>query len=510
MEYWFTPNKKLTGQAIKEHRIGKGWSAAKLGEALGNYSDRTIYKWENGKSFPALENILKMAIILGTTAQDIALPKSIFRMKEDTAPSKRVLGYADYLLQKTALSWLSESEADLIDRLAYAGIWSILPTEDYKTEESPSSWITAQLEYEFGPGFKANINHALANKVINWVREHIMISEAISDKQWPTLQETGILVIRDYPENFKTSLSDYDDILNEWSPYTFGLKGRLYSRFSQCGVTPKQCAIAIGVSESSLSQWQSGFSYPKTEKFALLLSYLGFTFDPLTSLMSYFHYQFYGRGDYELYHRFLALIRGDIQNRSDAIQSFIASLSAEERSFIVLAYENAKNYFDDNVYSPFIRLFGKEGFNDEVLFMVMPDLGLRTRDGQTHGIGWWVSKINELREEIWSPESGVELEGIQECAFELLGSDYALWIRYLRTLGKSEIKSLLERFDERQMVSSVNNRIIYGLLLATEHDVKLCPIHTAEEEKEYAGATILTGKEAIKAILGDANDETNN
>lgn len=60
-----------TGENIKRIRKSKGISVKELQDAFGFNNPQAIYKWQNGKSVPTVDNLVVLASVLGTTVNDI-------------------------------------------------------------------------------------------------------------------------------------------------------------------------------------------------------------------------------------------------------------------------------------------------------------------------------------------------------------------------------------------------------------------------------------------------------
>ena len=60
-----------TGENIKRIRKSKGISVKELQDVFGFNNPQAIYKWQNGKSVPTVDNIVVLASVLGTTVNDI-------------------------------------------------------------------------------------------------------------------------------------------------------------------------------------------------------------------------------------------------------------------------------------------------------------------------------------------------------------------------------------------------------------------------------------------------------
>lgn len=58
------------GEAIKKARLDKGYSILELAE-IAQVTFNTIYKWENGKTYPNVYNLIPIADALGLTLDEL-------------------------------------------------------------------------------------------------------------------------------------------------------------------------------------------------------------------------------------------------------------------------------------------------------------------------------------------------------------------------------------------------------------------------------------------------------
>lgn len=60
-------NMKATGVKIKDLIKAKGLTVKDVQKAFGFASPYPVYKWQNGQSLPAIENLVVLAKIIGVT-----------------------------------------------------------------------------------------------------------------------------------------------------------------------------------------------------------------------------------------------------------------------------------------------------------------------------------------------------------------------------------------------------------------------------------------------------------
>ena len=60
-----------TGAKIKELITGKGMTVKDIQKIFGFSSPYPIYKWINGQSLPAIENLVVLANMMGVTIDDL-------------------------------------------------------------------------------------------------------------------------------------------------------------------------------------------------------------------------------------------------------------------------------------------------------------------------------------------------------------------------------------------------------------------------------------------------------
>lgn len=70
------PTKVLLGRRIKQLRKEKGWTQDYLSELLG-INAKSILRIENGKTFPTVENLEKIADVFNIEIQDLFKNKAL-------------------------------------------------------------------------------------------------------------------------------------------------------------------------------------------------------------------------------------------------------------------------------------------------------------------------------------------------------------------------------------------------------------------------------------------------
>lgn len=142
-KYIFIPDPVLTGKKIKEMRSklinknGKKYTVNDLSEKLRNdycadAEVKTINKWEQGKGFPSIDNLIYLSEIFKISLQELLLPNGCCVCNSDFKYNDIILGggygpdvigvpsdldeiisgkeYMDYLVQKCIFSYLTEAE----------------------------------------------------------------------------------------------------------------------------------------------------------------------------------------------------------------------------------------------------------------------------------------------------------------------------------------------------------------------------------------------------------------
>lgn len=62
---------KTLKNTLREHRMRKGLTQLQVAEYLGFKSTDRISKWEAGLMYPHVKNVLRIAKLLDTTAQEL-------------------------------------------------------------------------------------------------------------------------------------------------------------------------------------------------------------------------------------------------------------------------------------------------------------------------------------------------------------------------------------------------------------------------------------------------------
>lgn len=61
---------KSLGEALKDHRVGRGFTQEYVAEALG-VSRQAVSKWENGSSDPSTANLMALAKLYGLSVDEL-------------------------------------------------------------------------------------------------------------------------------------------------------------------------------------------------------------------------------------------------------------------------------------------------------------------------------------------------------------------------------------------------------------------------------------------------------
>lgn len=64
-----------TGQRIKETRIKMGLSAKNIADFMGFETPVAVYKWEKGRTLPALDNMVLLASLLQVKIDDLIITR---------------------------------------------------------------------------------------------------------------------------------------------------------------------------------------------------------------------------------------------------------------------------------------------------------------------------------------------------------------------------------------------------------------------------------------------------
>lgn len=67
-----------TGLNIRTLRKSKGVSVRELTGIFGFNTPQAIYKWENGKCLPTIDNLVILASVLGVTINDILVVEDLY------------------------------------------------------------------------------------------------------------------------------------------------------------------------------------------------------------------------------------------------------------------------------------------------------------------------------------------------------------------------------------------------------------------------------------------------
>ena len=70
---WIGIDMNKTGQNIVALRKSAGISVKDLQEAFGFTTPQAIYKWQNGKSLPTVDNLVNLAGILKVTVDELLI-----------------------------------------------------------------------------------------------------------------------------------------------------------------------------------------------------------------------------------------------------------------------------------------------------------------------------------------------------------------------------------------------------------------------------------------------------
>ena len=66
-----------TGEKIRKIREEKGMTVRDIQEVFGFASPYPVYKWQNGQSLPAIDNLVVLAAILGVTMDELVVTTKI-------------------------------------------------------------------------------------------------------------------------------------------------------------------------------------------------------------------------------------------------------------------------------------------------------------------------------------------------------------------------------------------------------------------------------------------------
>ena len=189
-KYYFLPDEKKTGKKIKELRIKyfpEKMTVSNLKGKIDDYfgveiSEKTINKWEQGKSFPMYENLLFLSKIFNVTIQSLLLPdlyenlslnSKIYNLnyedvflekqypelfKDDLSNEINSREIMDFLFQKAIFSYLSPKEKELFE-LRAPDFFSITNygSEKYSNENNILNIINTYVNEMYGYRIKQRI-----------------------------------------------------------------------------------------------------------------------------------------------------------------------------------------------------------------------------------------------------------------------------------------------------------------------------------------------------------------
>ncbi len=106
-------DKKIVGEKIAEIRKEKGWKQADLAERLG-VSDKTVSKWECGRSLPDIAMLARLAEVFGITSDELL---GLFINAEEENP---IPAYSSPLRDSLRSKGISVAEWSLMTFLIFA------------------------------------------------------------------------------------------------------------------------------------------------------------------------------------------------------------------------------------------------------------------------------------------------------------------------------------------------------------------------------------------------------
>ena len=71
------------GERLKESRINKGFSQGNVAEYL-SISRQSISKWENGNSYPDLDNLVKLSVYYEVSIDELLKENQVLKKKIET------------------------------------------------------------------------------------------------------------------------------------------------------------------------------------------------------------------------------------------------------------------------------------------------------------------------------------------------------------------------------------------------------------------------------------------
>ena len=70
-------NMEKTGEKIKTMIHDSGMTVKDVQGVFGFASAYPVYKWQNGKSLPAIENLVVLAEVFGTTVDELLVTETV-------------------------------------------------------------------------------------------------------------------------------------------------------------------------------------------------------------------------------------------------------------------------------------------------------------------------------------------------------------------------------------------------------------------------------------------------
>ena len=80
LSYFPAIDLKATGLNILKLRLKSGYSVKELRDCFGFDTPQSIYKWQQGKNLPSVDNLLVLSILFDTTINDILICDSTVNM----------------------------------------------------------------------------------------------------------------------------------------------------------------------------------------------------------------------------------------------------------------------------------------------------------------------------------------------------------------------------------------------------------------------------------------------
>lgn len=72
MDKWTPINMVESGKAIRYFREKNGWTQGFIADSLG-VSTNAVSRWENGKSLPTLDNVMRLADMMNVYVEDLII-----------------------------------------------------------------------------------------------------------------------------------------------------------------------------------------------------------------------------------------------------------------------------------------------------------------------------------------------------------------------------------------------------------------------------------------------------